>query len=156
MITTTTPNFNNILNELMNDLSQFESDQFITVGVHESEAARDDGPLTNAQIGAVQHFGNDHIPARPWLDVGVESVTEELGQTIEDAIEDGENLDQILNRLGVIAVAGVQEYITALNTPPNAASTIRMKGSSNPLIDSGELRASVTYQITGGTPSEGL
>ncbi len=52
-----------------------------------------------------------------------------------------------LKKLGVLAQGDIQAEITSLRTPPNAASTIRQKGSSNPLIDSGEMRAAVTFQI---------
>ena len=38
--------------------------------------------------------------------------------------------------LGESAQADVQQKITDLREPPNAASTIAQKGSSNPLIDS--------------------
>ena len=38
----------------------------------------------------------------------------------------------------------------------NAPSTIAKKGSSNPLIDSGAMRQSVTYSVSPTKPSEGL
>ncbi|MET4562182.1 hypothetical protein ABIA69_003368 [Lysinibacillus parviboronicapiens] len=49
--------------------------------------------------------------------------------------------------LGTRMVADIQKKITTLNTPPNAASTISAKGSSNPLIDTGGLRMRVTYRV---------
>lgn len=54
---------------------------------------------------------------------------------------------EALKKLGVLAQGDIQAEITSLRTPPNAASTIRQKGSSNPLINSGEMRAAVTFQI---------
>ncbi|MFK0339197.1 hypothetical protein ACIQT7_18165 [Agrobacterium deltaense] len=52
-----------------------------------------------------------------------------------------------LSKLGIKAQGDIQVEITALRTPPNAPSTIRQKGSSNPLIDSGEMRAAVTFKV---------
>ncbi|CDZ60468.1 Hypothetical protein NGAL_HAMBI2605_10380 [Neorhizobium galegae bv. orientalis] len=52
-----------------------------------------------------------------------------------------------LKRLGIKAQGDIQAEITSLDTPPNAPSTIRQKGSSNPLIDTGEMRNSVSYKI---------
>lgn len=52
-----------------------------------------------------------------------------------------------LSRLGIKAQGDIQAEITALRTPPNAPSTIRQKGSSNPLIMSGEMRAAVTFKV---------
>ena len=75
---------------------------------------------------------------------------------VEKAAAKGEPLDMTLNKIGVTAVGLVQKYMTDLRTPPNAASTIKKKGSSNPLIDSGALRQSVSYKITTSKPTEGL
>jgi hypothetical protein len=96
------------------------------------------------------------IPARPWLNPGVNSGNLEYIAIIEKAAAKGEPLDMTLNKIGVTAVGLVQKYMTELRTPPNAASTIKKKGSSNPLIDSGALRQSVTYKITSTKPTEGL
>jgi HK97 gp10 family phage protein len=61
-----------------------------------------------------------------------------LGQT---------SLHTVLSKLGILAQGDVQESITSLSSPPNSPVTIELKGSSNPLIDSGEMRAAVTYKI---------
>lgn len=87
------------------------------------------------------------IPARPWLEPGVKSGNLEYLRIIRDALEDGEDLEQALERVGVVAVAKVQQYMTQLKSPANAPSTIRKKGSSNPLIDTGILRSSVDYKV---------
>lgn len=96
------------------------------------------------------------IPARPWLEPGVASATPEVLLTIQDGMEAGQSMDQILEAVGVVAAGKVKVYMTDLKTPPNAASTIRKKGSSNPLIDSGAMRQSVTHQVSIGPASEGL
>jgi len=99
-----------------------------------------------------------NIPARPWLAPGVESGTKEYIQTIEAGVKSGTNPDIILETIGIIAQGKVQQYMTDLQTPPNAPSTIAKKGSSNPLIDSGAMRQSVTYVVQGGQklPDEGI
>ena len=98
-----------------------------------------------------------NIPARPWLVPGVRSADDQYLQIIQKGIVDNTPMEQILNRLGIVAAGAVQKYMTDLKTPPNAPSTIKQKGSSNPLIDTGALRQSVTYSIAGGgAPTEGL
>jgi hypothetical protein len=62
----------------------------------------------------------------------------------------------VLDTVGVVATGKVQEFMTELSSPANAAATVKAKGSSNPLIDEGHLRASVTYQVTGDKLEEGL
>lgn len=93
------------------------------------------------------------IPARPWLDVGVATGVPEYLEVIKNHKND---MDLALEIIGQISVSKVQQYMTQLKTPPNAQSTIDKKGSSNPLIDTGELRQSVTYTISDVKPSEGL
>lgn len=56
-------------------------------------------------------------------------------------------LPVVLNKLGVLAQGGIQAEITSLSSPPNSPVTIALKGSSNPLIDSGEMRAAVTWKL---------
>lgn len=96
------------------------------------------------------------IPARRWLEPGVASATPELLQTVQDGIEAGQSMDKILEAVGVVAVGKVKVYMTELKSPPNAASTVRKKGSNNPLIDSGALRQSVTHQVSSEQVTEGL
>ncbi len=52
-----------------------------------------------------------------------------------------------LRKIGIVAVGDIQSEITSLSSPPNSPVTISLKGSSNPLIDSGEMRAAVTFKI---------
>lgn len=96
---------------------------------------------------------NITIPPRPWLDVGVKSGTQDYLEVIQNNSDD---IDNALEIVGQIAVGKVQQYMTDLQSPANAPSTIAKKGSSNPLIDTGALRQSVTYSITNTKPKEGL
>lgn len=57
------------------------------------------------------------------------------------------NLRSILAKLGALAAGDIQKEITALTSPPNSPVTVALKGSSKPLIDSGEMRGSVTWKI---------
>jgi phage gpG-like protein len=97
-----------------------------------------------------------NIPARPWLTPGVQSGNEEYLQIIMAAVKAGDPLSVALERVGVVAASKVQLYMTQLKQPPNAASTIKKKGSANPLIDSGALRQSVTFKVTSSEPTEGI
>lgn len=141
---------------LKKELDKLRGGKFALVGIHESAGSTADGELTMAQLGAIQHFGNDKIPARPWLDIGVEQGAKEYIETIKEGIADGLTGDQILEQVGNLAVGYVQQYVVDLKDPPNAQSTIDKKGSSNPLIDTGAMNQSITYTIAGKKPEEGL
>lgn len=54
---------------------------------------------------------------------------------------------QNLSQFGELVVADVKRKIVTLREPPNAASTIKQKGSDNPLIDTGRLLNSITFAL---------
>ncbi len=56
-------------------------------------------------------------------------------------------LAQIMSKLGILAQGDIQGAITSLTSPPNSPVTIEIKGSSKPLIDSGEMRAAITFKV---------
>lgn len=144
------------LDELDLSLSKFSDDgSVLTVGVHEDDNAReDDSKTTNADIGAYNQFGTSDIPARPFLDIGVMSGVDEYDQALNE--REHEDLEDALKTIGVFAQGAVRSYMTDLQSPPNAPSTIKKKGSSNPLIDTGELRSSITWVVSKETITEGL
>ena len=53
------------------------------------------------------------------------------------------------SKVGLVGQGIIQRQIVLLREPPNAPSTIENKGSSNPLINLGFMRQSVTWKITG-------
>lgn len=153
MINVTISGIEEAKRQLGQEIKKLASDKTVLVGIHEDAGSTDDGDLTMAQLGAIQHFGTQTIPARPWLDVGVKSGTQDYLEVIENHSDD---IDNALEIIGQIAVGKVQQYMADLQDPPNAPNTIAKKGSSNPLIDTGALRQSVTYSITNTKPKEGL
>lgn len=157
-ITIKTIDFQRAADELRQALKAYSSKRSALVGIHEDAGMVEDGSFTQAQNGAIQHFGTEdgHIPARPWLDVGVIAGYQVITEDIFDSIRSGLDLDTTIERAGLIAVGEVQQYITDLKTPPNAPYTIEKKGSDNPLIDSGSMRQSVTSTTTDEPLTEGL
>lgn len=54
---------------------------------------------------------------------------------------------QLVELLGERITRDIKKKIKEIDSPPNAPSTIKAKGSSNPLIDTGGLRKRVTYKV---------
>lgn len=133
------------------------TDKFVTVGIHET-ASPPDNEMTMAALGALQHFGSEDgvIPARRWLDVGVESGNAEYIETLAEGITKGVPPDKVLMQVGELAVGYTVAYIDELKTPKNAESTIKKKGVDNPLVDTGAMKQSVTYLMQNIKPEEGL
>lgn len=52
----------------------------------------------------------------------------------------------VLSQLGLKAAGDIQRSMPG-TPPPNAPSTVRMKGSSTTLVDTGQMRQSVTWKL---------
>lgn len=98
------------------------------------------------------HYGTSRgIPSRPFLLNAMRRHRRKYLQIMKEQgarILRGETtLDAVMAKLGVLAQGDVQGEIDATLTPPNAPSTIAAKGSSHPLIETGEMRAGVTWKV---------
>ena len=88
-------------------------------------------------------------PARPTMGPSFDTNKENIAMLSKKAYSDV--VDQKISPRKALAILGtfgegtVKKAITDLKTPPNHPFTIMRKGSSNPLIDSGQTRASVTH-----------
>jgi hypothetical protein len=119
------------------------------VGVHEGERREDGTDLVT--VAAVNEFGapNAKIPERSFIRSTVDEQrpkVERIKEGIVDkALRGNVNIRQEMGELGEFAQKEIQKKIVALDTPPNAASTVRKKGSSNPLVDKGQLLQSIRH-----------
>ena len=148
MITLKLQGFQETKETLVKELGKFNNLGTATVGVHEKAGIHpsSDSGETIAEIAIKNHFGSGNIPARPFLDVGVESVISQINQDVEVWLAKGKP-NKALQQMARLAVGGVQTYIRDLQYPPNAPYTIQMKGSSNPLVDTGTLVQNITGEI---------
>lgn len=116
--------------------------------------------VSNSFNGPVSGVTQPHkitIPPRPWLDKGVESGAKEILETIQEGIAEGLDAKQVMSRAGQAAEGAVKQYIDDLKTPINAPSTKRRKkGNDNPLVDSGNMKQSVTSTVVRKKPQEGV
>lgn len=92
------------------------------------------------------------IPERPFMRNSFRSNTgkyrSELRSGASKILEGKSSLNEILSKFGNLGKLDIQDEILALSAPPNSPVTIAIKGSSNPLIDTGRMRGAVTYQVT--------
>lgn len=104
-------------------------------------------------VGAVQEFGSadGSIPERSWLRRAMRANRKEhsaAARKLARTVELGEgNPKEALEKLGLIAAGNVRQTIVAVASPPNKPGTVRAKGSSNPLVDTGHLVQSVTHKV---------
>jgi len=116
-----------------------------------------DSGATVAEIAAYNEFGtqspkgNAHIPERPFLRTTIREQTKPVYIPLVKDLLAKMLLGQMkvakaIGILGLKAVADVQAKIDAITSPENADYTKDKKGSSNPLIDTGHMRKSVTWE----------
>lgn len=110
-------------------------------------------------IGLTHEFGapDKGIPARPWLRPGIRSGTPDyvrLNRRNLLAIVRGTmTQDTALKQLGAMATGKVQTFLrNSANFKPLKEATIKAKGSDKPLIDTGQLMQSVTFEVVDKKP----
>ncbi len=124
----------------------------VDVGVLAEEDSRDDA-FGNVQLGTVHEFGsgNGHIPERSWLRATIEENRERyraLERKLAAAVLRGKLAPETaLGRLGAKIVGDIQTRIAAGIDPELEESTKERKGSDKPLIDTGQLRQSITWEV---------
>lgn len=121
----------------------------VRVGYQAGEAADDDG-VDMCDIAAWNELGTEHSPARPFLRQTVENNESKINAFCAREARkmfEGGTAEQCLDKIGVFMKGLVQKTIRDGEFEPNAASTIRKKGSDKPLIDTGRMRQSVNYHI---------
>lgn len=102
-------------------------------------------------IALFNEFGTENIPERPYIRSTVDAKAEAWGKLAKSLVRqmhDGDmTKSQALGIMGLQIKSDIQTTIKVLREPPNAPSTIRRKGSDNPLIDTGRLRQSVISKV---------
>lgn len=124
----------------------------VKVGFPKGEA---DSDVINKAIWT--HFGTKGggwggpIPERPFLSNAMRSnrsaYRAAMKASASKILTGKTDVQTTLRKLGIKAQGDVQSEITSLSSPANSPVTIKLKGSSNPLIDTGEMRGAVTWKI---------
>lgn len=104
-----------------------------------------------AQYAAENEFGTKKIPQRSFMrstfDEKINDIEKVIFEQFGLAIDDKITIQQAYDQVGLDVTGMIQEKIVAIRTPPNSAKTIELKGSSNPLIDFGQMIASIRHVV---------
>ena len=133
------------LAKLMTYLKELNKER-VYVGVPRSS----NGIRGNAMIAMVHEFGIN-VPERSFLRSTVLEQADKYARifatNIPDAIKNGTPAYEAYSRLGTIAMNDVRLKIASGEFAALAPATIKRKKSSKPLIDTGNLRQSINYEI---------
>lgn len=123
----------------------------VTVGIQgtpDLTAAGDATATELVRIAAANEYGTETIPPRPFLRTALKRNRRRWSNLLDKAIlptAEGRPKEaiRVLRLLGVVMVADVQTTLRGGPWIPNAPRTIKAKGSSLPLVDSGQLVGSI-------------
>lgn len=126
----------------------------VTVGIHASAGAagkKGSTGMTLLDVAIANEYGTDTIPARAfvrgYVDENEEKINRQIRVTASRIVQGKVGRRVGLERLGQALAGGMKARIAQGIAPANAASTIRRKGSAKPLIDTGQLRSAINYQV---------
>lgn len=106
--------------------------------------------LTVLDVASFHEFGLG-VPERSFLRGYVDENKQRVRGMIKALaaqVDQGKLTQEMaLERLGMTIVGEIQKRISQGIPPPNAPATIARKGSSTPLIDTGQLRSSITHKV---------
>lgn len=122
-----------------------KSDKTLNVGFFEN--SKYENGLYVAQVAFWQEYGTARIPLRPFMRKAISANKKKWFALAEAGFKKGENIDIIFGKIGEVAKGDCVLSLTQLNSPANAKSTIKLKKSSKPLIDSGFMRSNITFKI---------
>lgn len=133
----------------------------VKVGILGDNVARQDGELNNAEIGFANEFGKmtgyPKIQARSFIRMPLQTrlepkIKEKKSLTsdeLEKAMANGKT-EEFAKKVGIVAEEVIQEAFATNGFgewAPNAPMTKELKGSSSPLIDTGQLRRSISSKV---------
>ena len=137
--------FSEALTKLAGTLSSAKS---VKIGFFENARYPDGTPV--AMVAAIQEFGAPRagIPPRPYFRNMIAAKKGEWPTAIAKFLKDNNNdAVRTLNDLGELVAGQLRQSIRDTNDPPLAPATIARKGFSKPLVDTGRMLNSISYEV---------
>ncbi len=129
----------------------------VKVGVLGTGETAEDGSLTMVELAAIHEFGSPAagIPERSFIRFTVRNKQDLLNHRITQLatafVNDKISIEQALGLLGATAAAEIKNSITSKQIKQDLKpATIKAKGSTTALIDTGRLLQSITWKVESG------
>ena len=140
-------------NKIMREL-KLVGNSYVKVGVQQGEehkpsskGSKPKDTTDMVKIAVTNEFGSVGVPERSFLRSTTDEQQRNLGIMKAEAIRKittgRTSVKRELKTIGLHLEGEVKKKIKNLRTPPNSLATIARKGSSNPLIDTNQLRDSI-------------
>ena len=120
---------------------------------YNGEDPRDVDPVDTADLAIQLHYGTAEIPARPFLEDGIQQNIGRIKRAMQDeATKLKETGKANWSKVGTMAVGAITELVRGdyyKQRVPNSKKTIEYKGSDKPLIDGANMIQSLTFLVDG-------
>jgi len=142
----------NRIPDLIKEL-EYLSNHRLEIGIFSDSGSPTAGGEDILSIAFTHEFGYAarNIPERSFMRAGFDENESKISNMIEVQIGKVMSMEitaeTAMGRIGEYVKGLIQRKITELSSPPLHPVTIERKGSSNPLIDRGHLRMSITWRI---------
>lgn len=134
-----------LIDEISQELKPLADKNQLKVGFFET-SKYENGAFV-ADIAKKNEFGTLEIRSRPFFRNAIENNAQKWVNFLAQDLVKSENAEMSYNRLGEVARGDIVKSINQTNSPANSPLTIKAKGSSKPLVDTGFLRANVTFKV---------
>ena len=135
--------------QLMQTVGALARGASVQVGIFANDVRRE-GEVSNAELGTIHEFGLGDVPERSWLrgwaDENRDAIIRNLRLIGKGIFLSKDDVRVACDRFGQWAVGGIKRRIQAHIPPPNTEATIQAKGSSTPLIDTGQFIGSIQFK----------
>ena len=123
----------------------------VDVGILSSEGKHEDSSMSVAQIGFFHEFGTAMTPERSFIRSTINGQSRDIKKVAQAQYKKVLNgtitTEDGLGVLGAFTAGLIQEKFTSNDWAPNTDRTQARKGSSTPLIDTGQLRQSISFKV---------
>lgn len=120
----------------------------VRVGIIEQANYEGSDGESVAQVAFWNEYGTATIPPRPFFRNTIAEHKDEWPKQAAEMLEaNGGDVRQTLELMGDGVKGQIVETIQDFREPPNAAATVKQKGSDKPLIDTGTLWRSIDYEV---------
>lgn len=142
--------------DLLRDMKSITVDVgFLGGETHPAPEGGEASPTTIAQVAAWNEYGTATIPERPFMRRTADTNADQYKRLIGDLLGRALTARGVPRRRlrSVFTVVGAQVTSDVVKTiddggfAPNSAATIKRKGSSKPLVDTGVMRAATAFRV---------
>jgi len=135
-------------------LRQLQKSPHVAVGILQDEVH--DEHFSMVDLAMVHEYGSrdGHIPQRSFIRSSCDTKKKDhiklIGKLQSELLAGHMSTKQALTIMGEVVAKDMAQIINHGIEPGLAAATIKRKGSSKPLIDTGRLKGSITHEVRGG------